>query len=189
MLFDRPFFPRLFQVRNCLGNSLCWLYALPATLTPSSHEAKAKKIYLQYFKAGWHYWQLHHSLIVVIKFMMLVNVVWCCVFRRDYERALHINPLCLPARTNLAHCLQVMGRFMQAWKQFKAAINIDSGKPSLTSPPPSCYKTKLSHFRVLDILLVWDSDVSWHCWDLECSVFFSSLIFGYDSPFAYIISQ
>jgi len=50
-----------------------------------------------------------------------------CVFRCDYERALHIDPQCLPAYNNLAHCLQVMGRFMQAWKQFTAAININPG--------------------------------------------------------------
>jgi len=48
--------------------------------------------------------------------------------RRDYERVLHIDPLCLPARVNLAYCLQVTGKFMQAWHQFTAAIAIDSSK-------------------------------------------------------------
>jgi len=60
--------------------------------------------------------------------MILLGNNTCFVFRRDYERALHINPQCLEAYVNLAHCLQVMGRFMQAWKQFTAAISIDSGK-------------------------------------------------------------
>lgn len=52
--------------------------------------------------------------------------------RRDYERALHLDPLCLPARVNLAYTLQVSGKFMQAWHQFTAAIDIKpTFKPAL----------------------------------------------------------
>jgi tetratricopeptide (TPR) repeat protein len=50
--------------------------------------------------------------------------------KRDYLRALHIDPMCLMARVNLAHYFQVTGRFMQAWHQFTAAIAIN---PRLTS--------------------------------------------------------
>ncbi|XP_028413242.1 uncharacterized protein LOC114536089 isoform X2 [Dendronephthya gigantea] len=45
--------------------------------------------------------------------------------RFDYLKALHIDPLCLPARVNLAYNLQVEGKFQKAWDQFTAALNID----------------------------------------------------------------
>ncbi|XP_056011741.1 uncharacterized protein LOC125682590 isoform X3 [Ostrea edulis] len=52
--------------------------------------------------------------------------------RRDYERALMQNPLHLPSRVNLAYTLQVSGKFMHAWKQFTAAIEINPRfKPAL----------------------------------------------------------
>ncbi|KAL3878456.1 hypothetical protein ACJMK2_030805 [Sinanodonta woodiana] len=50
--------------------------------------------------------------------------------RRDYERALKLDPMCLPARVNLAYTLQVSGKFMQAWKHFTIAISI---KPNFKS--------------------------------------------------------
>ena len=46
-------------------------------------------------------------------------------FRWDYERALHLNPTCLPARVNLAYTLQVAGKYQQAWHQFTKAILIN----------------------------------------------------------------
>ncbi|XP_048585429.1 uncharacterized protein LOC5512045 isoform X2 [Nematostella vectensis] len=46
--------------------------------------------------------------------------------RRDYLKALHLDPLCLSARVNLAYNLQVEGKFQAAWNQFSAAIAIDS---------------------------------------------------------------
>ncbi|XP_069130069.1 uncharacterized protein [Argopecten irradians] len=52
--------------------------------------------------------------------------------RRDYERALLRDPLCLPARVNLAYTLQVAAKFMQAWTQFTTAIAIrPTFKPAL----------------------------------------------------------
>lgn len=47
--------------------------------------------------------------------------------RRDYLRALHMNPLCMEARVNLAYSLQIEGRFKKAWNLFTRAIEI---KPS-----------------------------------------------------------
>ncbi|XP_068717425.1 uncharacterized protein [Montipora capricornis] len=47
--------------------------------------------------------------------------------RRDYLKALHIDPLCLSARVNLGYNLQVEGRFQSAWNLFSSAITIDSG--------------------------------------------------------------
>jgi len=46
--------------------------------------------------------------------------------RRDYLKALHMDPLCLSARVNLGYNLQVEGRFQAAWNQFSSAITIDS---------------------------------------------------------------
>ncbi|KAK6173455.1 hypothetical protein SNE40_016901 [Patella caerulea] len=52
--------------------------------------------------------------------------------RRDYQRALKLNPMCLPARVNLAYTLQVEGHLMQAWRQFTAAIEVKpTFKPAL----------------------------------------------------------
>ena len=50
--------------------------------------------------------------------------------RRDYLRALHMNPLCLEARVNLAYNMQVQGRFMTAWNLFTRAIELDEGYTS-----------------------------------------------------------
>ncbi|XP_012943224.1 uncharacterized protein LOC101857057 [Aplysia californica] len=52
--------------------------------------------------------------------------------RRDYQRALRLDPLCLPARINLAYTAQVSGKLMQAWRHFTAAIEVKpSYKPAL----------------------------------------------------------
>ena len=48
--------------------------------------------------------------------------------RCDYQRAVRLDPMCLPARVNLAYTLQVAGRFMQAWRQFSTAIDIKPSK-------------------------------------------------------------
>ena len=45
--------------------------------------------------------------------------------RFDYERALHLDPTCLPARVNLAYTLQVAAKYQQAWHQFTKAVNIN----------------------------------------------------------------
>eukprot|EP00794_Sanderia_malayensis_P018055 gene18055-19864_t len=47
--------------------------------------------------------------------------------RRDYSRALHLDPMCLLARVNLAYSLQVQGRFKAAWMQFTKCIELDEG--------------------------------------------------------------
>lgn len=47
--------------------------------------------------------------------------------RRDYERALRLDPMCMAARVNLAYSLQVTGKLMQAWRNFTIAITL---KPS-----------------------------------------------------------
>ncbi|XP_059155839.1 uncharacterized protein LOC131940934 [Physella acuta] len=52
--------------------------------------------------------------------------------RRDYQRVLRLDPLCLPARINLAYTAQVSGKLMQAWKHFTAVIDLRPGyKPAL----------------------------------------------------------
>ncbi|KAL5011387.1 hypothetical protein ScPMuIL_009938 [Solemya velum] len=52
--------------------------------------------------------------------------------RRDYERVIIKDPLCMPARVNLAYTLQVSGKFMQAWTQFTNAIQLKpTYKPAL----------------------------------------------------------
>ena len=48
--------------------------------------------------------------------------------RRDYERALHLDPMCLPARVNLAYNMQVCGKHQQAWEQFTACLDINPGE-------------------------------------------------------------
>ncbi|XP_041358343.1 uncharacterized protein LOC121375146 isoform X3 [Gigantopelta aegis] len=51
---------------------------------------------------------------------------------RDYQRALHLNSVCLAARVNLAYSMQVAGRFMAAWQHFTCAIAINpTFKPAL----------------------------------------------------------
>ena len=44
--------------------------------------------------------------------------------RRDYQRALRLDPLCLPARINLAYTAQVAGKLMQAWRHFTMVIQV-----------------------------------------------------------------
>ncbi|RUS90257.1 hypothetical protein EGW08_001946 [Elysia chlorotica] len=52
--------------------------------------------------------------------------------RRDYQRALRLDPQCLPARINLAYTAQVSGKLMQAWRHFTAVIEVrPSYKPAL----------------------------------------------------------
>ncbi len=51
-------------------------------------------------------------------------------FRRDYEKALQINPCCLTAKVNLAIHLQAVGRFWLAWRQFTSVLSIDAGDQS-----------------------------------------------------------
>ncbi|XP_022099054.1 uncharacterized protein LOC110983798 isoform X2 [Acanthaster planci] len=59
--------------------------------------------------------------------------------RRDYERALHLNPQCLPARVNLAYNLQVCGHFQQAWKQLTACLKINPNyRPALEGRAVVC---------------------------------------------------
>ena len=48
--------------------------------------------------------------------------------RRDYQRALVLDPCCVEARVNLGYNLQVAGRYQLAWHQFSAAININPSK-------------------------------------------------------------
>ncbi len=65
-----------------------------------------------------------HKTLVTL-FVSYCFACLCTYCRRDYERALHINPSCLSARVNLAYNLQVSGRYQLAWHQFTAAINTD----------------------------------------------------------------
>ncbi|GFR77474.1 tetratricopeptide repeat protein 6, partial [Elysia marginata] len=52
--------------------------------------------------------------------------------RRDYQRALRLDPQCLPARINLAYTAQVSGKLMQAWRHFTAVIEVRPNyKPAL----------------------------------------------------------
>lgn len=48
--------------------------------------------------------------------------------KRDYQRALRLDPFCLPARINLAYAAQMSGKQMQAWKHFTCIIEV---KPSM----------------------------------------------------------
>ena len=45
--------------------------------------------------------------------------------KRDYIRAVHLNPLCMEARVNLAYSLQMQGYFKKAWNLFTRTIEID----------------------------------------------------------------
>ncbi|XP_038063059.1 uncharacterized protein LOC119733763 isoform X2 [Patiria miniata] len=59
--------------------------------------------------------------------------------RRDYERALHLNPQCLPARVNLAYNLQVCGHFQQAWNQLTSCLKINPNyRPALEGRAVIC---------------------------------------------------
>ncbi|XP_078682864.1 uncharacterized protein LOC144917111 isoform X2 [Branchiostoma floridae x Branchiostoma belcheri] len=52
--------------------------------------------------------------------------------RKDYEHALRLDPTNVTARVNLAYNLQVFGKFMQAWRQFTAAVDMSPRfKPAL----------------------------------------------------------
>ncbi|KAK2188117.1 hypothetical protein NP493_141g04003 [Ridgeia piscesae] len=45
--------------------------------------------------------------------------------KHDYQRVLHMDPLNVRARVNLALGLQVSSKFQQAWDQFSIAISVD----------------------------------------------------------------
>ncbi|XP_039597221.1 uncharacterized protein ttc6 [Polypterus senegalus] len=45
--------------------------------------------------------------------------------RKDFLRALHLNPLCSKARINLGYNLQVCGKFQKAWQQFTIAADLE----------------------------------------------------------------
>ncbi|XP_076446152.1 uncharacterized protein LOC143283739 isoform X2 [Babylonia areolata] len=52
--------------------------------------------------------------------------------RRDFQRALRLDPTCLAARVNLAYTLQVCGKLMQAWRNFTIAVTMKGTyKPAL----------------------------------------------------------
>ena len=53
-------------------------------------------------------------------------------FRHDYQRVLHMDPLNVRARVNLALGLQVSSKFQQAWDQFSIAISVDPRKSLLS---------------------------------------------------------
>ncbi|XP_057307156.1 uncharacterized protein LOC130645247 isoform X1 [Hydractinia symbiolongicarpus] len=44
--------------------------------------------------------------------------------RRDYSRALHMDPSCAEARVNLAHCLQLNAQHMKAWYLYTRTIEL-----------------------------------------------------------------
>ena len=63
--------------------------------------------------------------------------------RRDYERALRLDPMCLAARVNLAYTLQVCGKLMRAWRNFTIAITLKGSEWTRAEPvglvcPPLC---------------------------------------------------
>ncbi|XP_062974543.1 tetratricopeptide repeat protein 6 [Elgaria multicarinata webbii] len=45
--------------------------------------------------------------------------------RKDFLKAVHLNPTCIKARLCLGYNLQALGKFQKAWAQFTAAILID----------------------------------------------------------------
>nr|XP_033809328.1 tetratricopeptide repeat protein 6 isoform X2 [Geotrypetes seraphini] len=45
--------------------------------------------------------------------------------QRDFQRALHLNPLYTKARICLGYSLQIQGKFQKAWNQFTIVIDID----------------------------------------------------------------
>ena len=57
-----------------------------------------------------------------------MDILFILLHRCDYQRAVRLDPMCLPARVNLAYTLQVSGRFMQAWRQFTTAIDLKPSK-------------------------------------------------------------
>ncbi|XP_072039506.1 uncharacterized protein [Amphiura filiformis] len=72
--------------------------------------------------------------------------------RRDYERALHLDPMCLPARVNLAYNMQVCGKHQQAWEQFTACLNINSNyHPALEGRAIVCLQMSDTFAAFLDL--------------------------------------
>ncbi|XP_071786267.1 uncharacterized protein [Asterias amurensis] len=72
--------------------------------------------------------------------------------RRDYERALHLDPKCLPARVNLAYNLQVSGHFQQAWNQLTACLEIDPNyRPALEGRAVVCLQMSDTFAAFLDL--------------------------------------
>ncbi|XP_033111439.1 uncharacterized protein LOC117112460 isoform X2 [Anneissia japonica] len=72
--------------------------------------------------------------------------------RQDYETALHLDPLCLPARVNLAYTLQVTGKFQQAWTQFTACLQINPNyKPALEGRSIICLQMMDTFAALLDL--------------------------------------
>ena len=77
---------------------------------------------------------MHYKLLLVFEDLFInprypaFEYLLVPLYRHDYERALHINPLCLPARVNLAYTLQVAGKYQQAWHQFTKAVKINPSK-------------------------------------------------------------
>ena len=45
--------------------------------------------------------------------------------RRDYQRALHLQPRCSMAYVNMAYTMQMEGRYKKAWGLFSAGIALD----------------------------------------------------------------
>ncbi|XP_077983613.1 uncharacterized protein LOC144438458 [Glandiceps talaboti] len=63
--------------------------------------------------------------------------------RHDYETAMHLDPLCLPARVNLGYNLQVTGKFQQAWNHFTACLHISPDyKPALEGRSVVCLQMR-----------------------------------------------
>ncbi|XP_071949677.1 uncharacterized protein [Antedon mediterranea] len=72
--------------------------------------------------------------------------------RHDYEQALHLNPLCLPARVNLAYTLQMTGKFQQAWEQFTACLKVNPNyKPALEGRSVICLQMMDTFAALLDL--------------------------------------
>ena len=70
---------------------------------------------------------LSFSLYLSLFLYLSISITLSLHYRRDYQRALVLDPLCLPARINLAYTQQVSGKLMQAWKHFTMVIEV---KPS-----------------------------------------------------------
>ncbi|XP_070553805.1 uncharacterized protein [Ptychodera flava] len=72
--------------------------------------------------------------------------------RHDYETAIHLDPVCLPARVNLGYNLQVSGKFQQAWNHFTACLQISSDyKPALEGRAVVCLQMRNTGAAFKDI--------------------------------------
>ena len=80
-----------------------------------------------------------------ILFCKQIVISFVSMNRHDYQRVLRYDPMCLPARINLAYTLQVSGRFMQAWRQFTTAIDMKPSK--LGKPFPSYDNSAADEFE------------------------------------------